>query len=98
MQQFAQVSDELTIRHISIGQGQPVIFIPGWTMTADAELYTLGGHMMFWEHAERFNRVVSRFLDAKLRDENTEWDNSCLPNTIIRGIIRDQRPSAPQPR
>ncbi len=32
----------------------------------DAELYALGGHMMFWEHAERFNRVVARFLDAKL--------------------------------
>ena len=36
--------------------------------TPDAELHALGGHMMFWEHADRFNRVLSRFLDPNLRD------------------------------
>ena len=40
--------------------------------------------------------VILRTGLAPMRDGNTEWDNSYLPNTIIRGIIRDQRPSAPQ--
>ena len=40
--------------------------------------------------------VILRTGLPPLRDENTEWDNSYLPNTIIRGIIRDQRPPAPQ--
>ena len=41
----------------------------------DAELYPLGGHMMFREHADRFNRVLSRFLDANLRGwhSNRTW-------------------------
>ena len=30
------------------------------------------------------------------RDEDAEWDNSYLPNTIIRGIVKDRRASAPQ--
>jgi len=40
--------------------------------------------------------VILRTGLPPLRDGNTEWDNAYLPNTIIRGIIRDQRPSAPQ--
>ena len=31
-----QLSDELRIHYISMGQGQPLIFIPGWTMTTNA--------------------------------------------------------------
>lgn len=40
--------------------------------------------------------VILRTGLAPPRDETTEWDNSVLPNIIMRGIIRDQRPSAPQ--
>ncbi len=40
--------------------------------------------------------VILRTGLAPMRDGNTEWDNSYLPNTIIRGIVGDQRPSAPQ--
>ena len=53
--------------------------------TPDAELHALGGHMMFWEHADRFNRVLSRFLDANLRD----W-LSCT-NCALAGISVAER-------
>ena len=122
MHQYVQVSDELTLRYVSIGQGQPLIFIPGWTMTADAfnrnlkpfserfqaiaydprshgrstklksgNDYTqhgrdlaafireLGlkdvvsavcssGALAAYSYFEQFNRVLSRFLEANLRN------------------------------
>ena len=40
--------------------------------------------------------VILRTGRAPPLDDSTEWDNSYLPNTIIRGIVRDRRPSAPQ--
>ena len=36
MHQYVQVSDELRIHYVSAGQGQPLIFIPGWTRTDPA--------------------------------------------------------------
>lgn len=42
--------------------------------------------------------VILRTGRAPPRDETTEWDNSVLPNTIMRGIVKDRRASAPQPR
>jgi pimeloyl-ACP methyl ester carboxylesterase len=30
----------------------------------NTETSVLGGHMMFWEHAERFNDVVRTFVDS----------------------------------
>jgi len=40
--------------------------------------------------------VILRTGGAPPRNENTEWDNAYLPNTLIRGIVRDKRPSVPQ--
>lgn len=34
--------------------------------TPGAEVRTLGGHMMFWEYPDEFNREVLRFLDTRL--------------------------------
>lgn len=42
--------------------------------------------------------IILRTGRAPPRDETTEWDNSVLPNTILRGIVKDRRASAPQPR
>ena len=36
MHGYVQLSDELRVHYISMGQGQPLIFIPGWTMTTNA--------------------------------------------------------------
>ena len=36
--------------------------------------------------------------NASLRGKSAEWDNAFLPNTILRGIVRDRRESAPQTR
>lgn len=42
--------------------------------------------------------IILRTGMAPPRDETTEWDNSVLPNTIMRGIVKDRRASAPQAR
>ena len=42
MHAFVQVSDELRIHYLSLGQGQPLVFIPGWTMDAGAFRENLG--------------------------------------------------------
>ena len=42
--------------------------------------------------------VILRTGRPPPRDETTEWDNSVLPNIILRGIEKDRRASAPQPR
>lgn len=31
-------------------------------LTPDSKIEVLGGHMMFWEHAEKFNKILSDFL------------------------------------
>ncbi len=36
MHDYVQLSDELTVHYVSEGEGRPLIFIPGWTMTTDA--------------------------------------------------------------
>lgn len=40
--------------------------------------------------------VILRTGRAPPLNDSTEWDNSYLPNTIMRGIIKDRRPSEPQ--
>ena len=40
--------------------------------------------------------VILRTGRAPPLDDSTEWDNSYLPNTVIRGIVKDRRPSIPQ--
>lgn len=42
--------------------------------------------------------VVLRTGLSPARGENVEWDNAYLPNTIMRGIVKDKRVSVPQPR
>lgn len=42
MHGFARVSDELTIHYVSLGQGRPLVFIPGWTMDTGAFRENLG--------------------------------------------------------
>ncbi|MYE49600.1 MAG: serine hydrolase [Gammaproteobacteria bacterium] len=42
--------------------------------------------------------VILRTGRPPPRDETTEWDNSVLPNIILRGIVKDRRASAPQAR
>lgn len=36
MHEHVRLSDELTIHYVSLGEGRPLIFVPGWTMTTDA--------------------------------------------------------------
>ena len=40
--------------------------------------------------------VILRTGLAPPLNDSTEWDNSCLPNTVMRGIIKDRRPSESQ--
>ena len=42
MHAIAQVSDELTIHYVSLGQGRPLVFIPGWTMDTESFRENLG--------------------------------------------------------
>ena len=42
------------------------------------------------------NLVILRTGLAPRLNDSTEWDNSYLPNTVMRGIIKDRRPSEPQ--
>ncbi|MCB2108322.1 MAG: beta-lactamase family protein [Rhodobacteraceae bacterium] len=42
--------------------------------------------------------VILRTGNNPPRSKDKEWDNSYLPNTIMRGIVKDKRTSAPQPR
>jgi CubicO group peptidase (beta-lactamase class C family) len=41
--------------------------------------------------------IVLRTGRMPPRSEGSEWDNSYLPNTLIRGIVRAKRESTPQP-
>jgi non-heme chloroperoxidase len=34
-------------------------------LTPKASVEVLGGHLMFWEHSEKFNRIVEDFLEEK---------------------------------
>ena len=36
MHEYVRLSDELTVHYVSLGEGRPLVFIPGWTMTTDA--------------------------------------------------------------
>ena len=36
MHESVRLSDELTIHYVSLGEGRPLVFIPGWTMTTEA--------------------------------------------------------------
>ena len=36
MHDNVRLSDELTIHYVSLGEGRPLVFIPGWTMTTDS--------------------------------------------------------------
>lgn len=42
MHSFVQISDELRIRYVSMGQGRPLVFIPGWTMDTESFRENLG--------------------------------------------------------
>ena len=42
MHAFVQVSDELRIHYAAMGQGRPLVFIPGWTMDAGSFRENLG--------------------------------------------------------
>lgn len=42
MHEYLRLSDELTIHYVSRGEGRPLIFIPGWTMTTDSFEKNLG--------------------------------------------------------
>ena len=44
------------------------------------------------------NLVVLRTGLPPVRNENTEWDNTYLPNTLMRGIVKDKRVSVSQKR
>ena len=47
MHEYLRLSDELTIHYVSRGEGRPLVFIPGWTMTTDSfekNLGPLSGH------------------------------------------------------
>lgn len=42
MHDHVRLSDELTIHYVSLGEGRPLVFIPGWTMTTDSFETNLG--------------------------------------------------------
>ena len=42
MHDHVRISDELTIHYVSLGEGRPLVFIPGWTMTTDSFEKNLG--------------------------------------------------------
>lgn len=42
MHDHVRLSDELTIHYVSLGEGRPLVFIPGWTMTTDSFKKNLG--------------------------------------------------------
>lgn len=42
MHEHVRLSDELTIHYVSLGEGRPLVFIPGWTMTTDSFEANLG--------------------------------------------------------
>ena len=42
MHEHIRLSDELTIHYVCLGEGRPLIFVPGWTMTTDAFGKNLG--------------------------------------------------------
>ena len=42
------------------------------------------------------NLIVLRTGNPPPRNETTEWDNAYLPNTILRGIVKDKGVSVPQ--
>ncbi len=44
------------------------------------------------------NLIVLRTGLPPVRNEDTEWDNAYLPNTVMRGIVKDKGVSVPQPR
>lgn len=52
MHAYTQLSGELTIHYVSKGQGRPLIFIPGWTMTTRVFRRNLG------PLAERFRAIA----------------------------------------
>ena len=42
MHAFVETSDELRIHCVAMGQGRPLVFIPGWTMDAGCFRENLG--------------------------------------------------------
>ena len=42
MHGFAEISDELRIHYVALGQGRPLVFVPGWTMDTESFRENLG--------------------------------------------------------
>jgi catechol 2,3-dioxygenase-like lactoylglutathione lyase family enzyme len=63
-----------------------------------ADLYLFDGNMNQVVYViPSQDLVILRTGGAPPRGDGSEWDNAYLPNTILRGIVRDKRTSVPQP-
>lgn len=76
-------------------RGMPEILHGEPYLAADLYLFDGNANQVVYTVPSQ-NLVILRTGRPPPRDEHTEWDNSVLPNIIMRGIVRDQRPSAPQ--
>ncbi len=64
-----------------------------------ADLYLFDGNMNQVAYIIPSQKIVIlRTGGTPPRTAGTEWDNSYLPNTIMRGIVRQKQQSVPQPR
>ncbi|MCY3988525.1 MAG: serine hydrolase [Gammaproteobacteria bacterium] len=76
-------------------RGMPEILHGEPYLAADLYLFDGNANQVVYTVPSQ-NLVILRTGLPPPRNENTEWDNSVLPNTIMRGIIKDQRSSVPQ--
>jgi CubicO group peptidase (beta-lactamase class C family) len=64
-----------------------------------ADLYLFDGNMNQVAYVvPSQNLAILRIGGSPPRSEGSEWDNSYLPNVILRGIEKDRGQSVPQPR
>lgn len=78
-------------------RGMPEVLHSEPYLAADLYLFDGNANQVVYAVPSQ-NLVILRTGRPPPRDENTEWDNSVLPNTIMRGINRNRRASSPQPR
>ena len=73
-------------------RGMPQILHGEPYLTADLYLFDGNANQVVYVVPSQ-DLVILRTGRAPPLNDATEWDNSYLPNTILRGIIKDRRPS-----
>ncbi len=66
------------------------------------ESYLAEGLYLFDGNAFKSSHLrTSLYCELNLplvREEGVDWEKAVLPNTIMRGVVKDERVSDPQPR